>query len=81
KLRAKLQSEWSSFEALLWRGRTTIGSPKSPEFPHGPMNAGIESSIDVPDFEASRARGFYTPITRASHPQLLLRIQYPNLIG
>ncbi|GJV84975.1 reverse transcriptase domain-containing protein [Tanacetum coccineum] len=25
KLQAKFQSEWSSFEALLWRGRTTIG--------------------------------------------------------
>ncbi|GJS82187.1 reverse transcriptase domain-containing protein [Tanacetum coccineum] len=40
KLRAKFQSELSSFEALLWRGRTTIGSPGSPEFPHGPMNSG-----------------------------------------
>ncbi|GJV95180.1 reverse transcriptase domain-containing protein [Tanacetum coccineum] len=27
---------------------------------------------DVPDFEASRARGFFPPITRASHPQLHL---------
>ncbi|GJS86474.1 reverse transcriptase domain-containing protein [Tanacetum coccineum] len=35
---------------------------------------------DVPDFEASRARGFCPPITRASHPQLHLGIQYPNLI-
>ncbi|GJW33538.1 reverse transcriptase domain-containing protein [Tanacetum coccineum] len=36
--------------------------------------------LDVPDFEASHARGFCPPITRASHPQLLLGIQYPNLI-
>ncbi|GJU95260.1 hypothetical protein Tco_1320016, partial [Tanacetum coccineum] len=31
-------------------------------------------------FEASRARGFYPSITRASNPQLHLGIQYPNLI-
>ncbi|GJX50419.1 reverse transcriptase domain-containing protein [Tanacetum coccineum] len=37
-------------------------------------------SHDVPDFEASRAHGFCPPITRASHPQLHLGIQYPNLI-
>ncbi|GJR24229.1 reverse transcriptase domain-containing protein [Tanacetum coccineum] len=36
---------------------------------------------DVPDFEASRAHGFCPPITRASYPQLLLGIQYPNLIN
>ncbi|GKF17996.1 hypothetical protein Tco_0062914, partial [Tanacetum coccineum] len=36
--------------------------------------------LDVPDFEASRARGFCPPITRVSHPQLHLGIQYPNLI-
>ncbi|GJT21002.1 reverse transcriptase domain-containing protein [Tanacetum coccineum] len=36
--------------------------------------------LDVPDFEASRARGFCPPITRASHPQLHLGVQYPNLI-
>nr|GEX73545.1 reverse transcriptase domain-containing protein [Tanacetum cinerariifolium] len=36
--------EWSSCEALLWRRRTTVGSPGSPNFPHGQMNAGIESS-------------------------------------
>ncbi|GJX63413.1 reverse transcriptase domain-containing protein [Tanacetum coccineum] len=35
---------------------------------------------DVPDFEASHARGFCPPITRASHPQLHLGIQYLNLI-
>ncbi|GKF62779.1 hypothetical protein Tco_0182833, partial [Tanacetum coccineum] len=35
---------------------------------------------DCPDFDASRARGFCPSITRASHPQLLLGIQYPNLI-
>ncbi|GJR11549.1 reverse transcriptase domain-containing protein [Tanacetum coccineum] len=35
---------------------------------------------DVPDFEASRDRGFCPPITRASHPQLHLGVQYPNLI-
>ncbi|GJS07320.1 reverse transcriptase domain-containing protein [Tanacetum coccineum] len=39
----------SPLEALLWKGRTTIGSPGSPDFPHGPMNSG-GSSIDVPDF-------------------------------
>ncbi|GJR54544.1 hypothetical protein Tco_1405065 [Tanacetum coccineum] len=33
-----------------------------------------------PDCEASRARGFCPPITRASHPQLHLGIRYPNLI-
>ncbi|GJV17388.1 reverse transcriptase domain-containing protein [Tanacetum coccineum] len=38
KLWAKFQSEWSSFEVLLWRGRTTIGSPGSPDVPHGPIN-------------------------------------------
>ncbi|GKG44801.1 hypothetical protein Tco_0486239, partial [Tanacetum coccineum] len=30
--------------------------------------------VDVPDFEASRARSFCPPITRASHPQLHLGI-------
>ncbi|GKC19073.1 hypothetical protein Tco_1021223 [Tanacetum coccineum] len=45
KLRAKFQSEWSSFEALLWRGRTIIGSPGSPDVPHGPINSGDGSSI------------------------------------
>ncbi|GKA87035.1 reverse transcriptase domain-containing protein [Tanacetum coccineum] len=40
KLRAKFQSEWSPFEALLWRRRTTIGSPGSPDVPHGPINLG-----------------------------------------
>ncbi|GJX54268.1 hypothetical protein Tco_0282637 [Tanacetum coccineum] len=35
---------------------------------------------DVPDFEASRARSLGPPITRASHPQLHLGIQYTNLI-
>ncbi|GJV60443.1 reverse transcriptase domain-containing protein [Tanacetum coccineum] len=43
------------------------------------MTAG-DHRKDVPDFEASRARGFCSPITRASHPQLHLGIQYPNLI-
>ncbi|GJT98738.1 reverse transcriptase domain-containing protein [Tanacetum coccineum] len=33
-------SLWSSFEALLWRGLTTIGSPGSPDVPHGPINSG-----------------------------------------
>ncbi|GJR19560.1 hypothetical protein Tco_0968087 [Tanacetum coccineum] len=32
-------------------------------------------------FEASRAHGFCPSITRASHPQLHLGIQYPNLIN
>ncbi|GJT18817.1 hypothetical protein Tco_0877523 [Tanacetum coccineum] len=31
-------------------------------------------------FEASRAYGFSPSFTRASHPQLHLGIQYPNLI-
>ncbi|GJX51794.1 reverse transcriptase domain-containing protein [Tanacetum coccineum] len=35
---------------------------------------------DVLDFESPRAHGFCPPITRASHPQLHLGIQYPNLI-
>ncbi|GKB68870.1 reverse transcriptase domain-containing protein [Tanacetum coccineum] len=26
--------------SLLWRGRTTIGSPRSPDVPHGPINSG-----------------------------------------
>ncbi|GKF39101.1 hypothetical protein Tco_0119162 [Tanacetum coccineum] len=41
KLWAKFQSEWSSFEALLWRRRTTIGSPGSPDVPHGTINSGM----------------------------------------
>ncbi|GJT86728.1 hypothetical protein Tco_1068445 [Tanacetum coccineum] len=45
KLRAKFQSEWSSFKALLWRGRTTIGSPRSPDIPHEPINSSDGSSI------------------------------------
>ncbi|GKF39976.1 reverse transcriptase domain-containing protein, partial [Tanacetum coccineum] len=44
-LRAKLQSEWSSFKALLWKGRTTIGSPRSPDIPHDPINTSDGSSI------------------------------------
>ncbi|GKF70666.1 hypothetical protein Tco_0203723, partial [Tanacetum coccineum] len=35
---------------------------------------------DCPDYEASSARGFIPSITKASHPQLYLGIQYPNLI-
>nr|GFA07716.1 reverse transcriptase domain-containing protein [Tanacetum cinerariifolium] len=59
-----------------------IGSLGSPDFPHGPMNAGIESSlrlndkkqvtswVDCPDCEVSRALSFCPSFTRASHPQL-----------
>ncbi|GJS42822.1 hypothetical protein Tco_0567865 [Tanacetum coccineum] len=87
KLQAKFQSKWSPFEALLWRGRTTIGSPRSPDIPHGPINSGDGSSIatlnkrfDCPDCEDSRALSF------VFHPQefhilsFILGIQYPNLI-
>nr|GEW57083.1 reverse transcriptase domain-containing protein [Tanacetum cinerariifolium] len=35
--------------SLLWRGCTTIGSPGSPDFPHGPMNAEIELSLRLGD--------------------------------
>nr|GEW04302.1 reverse transcriptase domain-containing protein [Tanacetum cinerariifolium] len=35
--------------ALLWRRCTTIGSPGSSDFPHGPMNVGIESSLRLRD--------------------------------
>ncbi|GJY29204.1 hypothetical protein Tco_0404971 [Tanacetum coccineum] len=45
KLRAKFQSEWSSFETLLWRGHTNRGCPGSPDVPHGPINSGDGSSI------------------------------------
>ncbi|GJS02981.1 hypothetical protein Tco_0319489 [Tanacetum coccineum] len=68
------QSEWSSLKAPTLRGRTnTLVVHDSPDFPHGAMKCGdrvehVES--DVLDFEASRARGFVPPITRASHPQL-----------
>ncbi|GKE88870.1 hypothetical protein Tco_1566345, partial [Tanacetum coccineum] len=34
----------------------------------------------APDYEASRARGFVLRSLGASHPQLHLGIQYPNLI-
>nr|GEV60826.1 reverse transcriptase domain-containing protein [Tanacetum cinerariifolium] len=51
----KLKTRWSGpftitkvfpygCETLLWRGRTTIGSPRSLDFSHGQMNAGIELS-------------------------------------
>nr|GEY91927.1 DNA-directed DNA polymerase [Tanacetum cinerariifolium] len=78
--KAGLLCERSSCQARLWRGCTTIGSPESPDFPHGPMNAGIESRlrlgdkkqvaswVDCPDCEVSRALGF--SFTRASHLQL-----------
>ncbi|GKB36840.1 hypothetical protein Tco_0881782 [Tanacetum coccineum] len=45
KLRAKFQSEWSSFETLLWRGHTNRGCPGPPDVPHGPINSGDGSSI------------------------------------
>ncbi|GJT92843.1 putative reverse transcriptase domain-containing protein [Tanacetum coccineum] len=44
KLRAKFQSKWSPFEALLWRGRTTIGSPRSPDIPL-PIKSGAQERI------------------------------------
>nr|GFB06479.1 reverse transcriptase domain-containing protein [Tanacetum cinerariifolium] len=34
------QAQRSSYQALLWRGCTTIGSTGSPNFPHEPMNTG-----------------------------------------
>ncbi|GJV00053.1 reverse transcriptase domain-containing protein [Tanacetum coccineum] len=58
---------------LLFNSRLKIFSGKLKTRCSGPFT-------DVPDFEASRARGFCPPITRASHPQLHLGIQYPNLI-
>ncbi|GJS45868.1 hypothetical protein Tco_0595989 [Tanacetum coccineum] len=61
-----LQSEWSSFEALLWRGRTTIGSPGSPD--------------DFPDCEDSRARGSALHPQEFHILSFILGIQYPNLI-
>nr|GEX43264.1 reverse transcriptase domain-containing protein [Tanacetum cinerariifolium] len=57
----KTAGEWSSCEALLWRGHTIEGSLRSPNFPHGQMNAGIESRYVTrisTDLEDSRARGF-----------------------
>ncbi|GJV92195.1 hypothetical protein Tco_1540008 [Tanacetum coccineum] len=62
-----------------WSGPFTI----TQVFPYGTVELSQNSGPnfkDVPDFEASRARGFCPPITRASHPQLHLGIQYPNLI-
>ncbi|GKC99166.1 reverse transcriptase domain-containing protein, partial [Tanacetum coccineum] len=41
---SKLYGEWSSSEALLRRGLTTQGSPRSPHSLQGRMNSGIESS-------------------------------------
>nr|GFB33565.1 reverse transcriptase domain-containing protein [Tanacetum cinerariifolium] len=57
----------------------TSGKLRSPDFPHGPMNAGIESNlrlgdqkqvsswVDCPDCEVSRALNFCSSFTRASH--------------
>ncbi|GJV89738.1 hypothetical protein Tco_1533676 [Tanacetum coccineum] len=50
---------------------------KSPMLIHGDNTPYLG---DCPDFKASRARSFCPSITRASHPQLHLGIQYPNLI-
>nr|GEV41513.1 reverse transcriptase domain-containing protein [Tanacetum cinerariifolium] len=38
--------EWSSCEALFWRGHTTIGCLGSPNYPHGPMNLGSSQASD-----------------------------------
>nr|GEX61161.1 reverse transcriptase domain-containing protein [Tanacetum cinerariifolium] len=40
------QGEWSSCEALFWRGRTTVGCPGSLKFPHGPINSGSTQARD-----------------------------------
>ncbi|GKA08272.1 reverse transcriptase domain-containing protein [Tanacetum coccineum] len=94
-LRTSLYRKGMSILALLWRGRTTIGSPRSPDVPHGPINSGrVKHSdlkqalrgrhpmliVDCPDCEDSRALSF------TLHPQefhilsFILGIQYPNLI-
>nr|GEX33834.1 reverse transcriptase domain-containing protein [Tanacetum cinerariifolium] len=61
--------EWSSYETLFWRGCTIIGSPGSPDFPHGQMNAEIESSyvtrIDL-KFLKTLVFGVLSRSTRAS---------------
>ncbi|GKA89084.1 hypothetical protein Tco_0810896, partial [Tanacetum coccineum] len=44
------------------------------------LNEPLFAYIDCPDVEASRALSFCPSIARASHPQLHLGIQYPNLI-
>ncbi|GKE88766.1 hypothetical protein Tco_1566241 [Tanacetum coccineum] len=51
-----------------------------PSSSHRDLKALQLSPEDFPDSEASRARGFYPLITRASSPQLHLGIRYPNLI-
>ncbi|GJV48782.1 reverse transcriptase domain-containing protein [Tanacetum coccineum] len=62
----KLKTRWPNFKVNGHRLKHYFG--------------GDIPQLDVPDFEASHARGFCPPITRASHPQLHLGIQYPNLI-
>ncbi|GJY45210.1 hypothetical protein Tco_0433423, partial [Tanacetum coccineum] len=51
------------FEALLWRGYTTVGYPGPPDFPYGQLKSGIESSLRLgfsqQIFEASRVRLIY----------------------
>ncbi|GJW89942.1 reverse transcriptase domain-containing protein [Tanacetum coccineum] len=61
--------EWSSCEALLRRGLTTQGSPRSPHSLQGRMNSGIELKpmIDPNFLKTSRGRVLNNPVfTRAS---------------
>ncbi|GJX59221.1 reverse transcriptase domain-containing protein, partial [Tanacetum coccineum] len=44
------------FSALLWRGHTIKGSPRSPNHPNGQLNAGIESSYVTQKNKALRGR-------------------------
>ncbi|GKA52273.1 hypothetical protein Tco_0745469, partial [Tanacetum coccineum] len=63
----KFQSEWSPFKALLWRGRTTIGSPRSPDIPYDPIN----SSDGLLGLKNSRALSLsFIAIKDFPHPQL-----------
>ncbi|GJV20825.1 reverse transcriptase domain-containing protein [Tanacetum coccineum] len=70
------RASWSDkLDDALWAFRTAYKTPIGCT----PYKL-VYGKACFPDFEASRARGFCPLITRASHLQLHLGIQYPNLI-
>ncbi|GKF87033.1 hypothetical protein Tco_0257910, partial [Tanacetum coccineum] len=55
----KITSDFSENPMMMYGGDIPLlDVPCLHFYPHGQLNAGIESSYDCPDFEDSRARGF-----------------------
>nr|GEY07917.1 reverse transcriptase domain-containing protein [Tanacetum cinerariifolium] len=77
--------EWSSCEALFWKGRTTIGCHGSPNFPHGPMNSGSSQASDSVNKNSSASIALVLEVSRARsfvhRPLELQSLAYGNSIS